>query len=150
MKTTVSQIPFSSIPLANSVSKAQANTSQPVNASSTFKSSLLQKSGLTSQQAFRLLHSQTAELRSDSDKSKNQPKTTLASSLLPFLLNEFQLLEKTKSKQHDPLATEDGSEESKIQALNELIEDFDIEEDTDFMDLSRWVMDINNEMSIDD
>ena len=66
-------------------------------------------------------------------------------------MKEFQLFEKTKLQQQSqikkhPLSSLNNTKQEEIQALNELIDNVNIDEDTNFMDLSHWIMNINNEM----
>ena len=152
----VSKISASNITINPPVSKILLNNRQQENnKSKAFKQNLPHRSAFSSLQTIKLLQAQVEKLKSDSDISEYDAATTSATNLLPFLLKEFQLSEKAKLQQksqtnNTSLSPQTGNKQGKIQALNELIDDFDIDEDTDFMDLSRWVMNINNEMSIKD
>lgn len=154
MPSNLTHIPASNIAATSDVKKPQADALQK-NKSNLFKLGLSQPSVLLSSQGIKLIESQVSTLKGDKSPYKQDEDDNLvAASLLPFLLKELHKSKKSESTtiqaSSDPLEPKDDSPESKIQALNELIEDFNIEEDTDFMDLSRWVMNINNEMSLDD
>jgi len=155
MTQIVTQIPASNIVPDVSVKKLQVPTSQQ-STTSLFKTELTQPSILFSSQGIKLIQSQVSKLEGNTQHKKRQKTDSpVASSLLPFLLKEFHKSIKSESsitgqQTPDPLEAKDNSPESKIQALNELIDDFDIEADADFMDLSRWIMKANNEMSVDD
>ena len=151
----MSKIPVSNITINTPVNKMLLNNRQGNNKSNAFKQSLPHRSTFSSLQTIKLLQAQVVKLKSDSDISEYDAATTSATNLLPFLLKEFQLSEKAKLQQKSQTNNtssnpQNNSKQGKIQALNELIDDFDIDEDADFMDLSRWVMNINNEMSIKD
>ena len=155
MTSNVTQIPASSIAPTTSVKKVQADALQR-NTSNLFKAGLSQPSILFSHQGISLIQSQVSTLQGGSSLyPQENVDSPVASTLLPFLLKELHKAKKSETNATaqtatDPLEPKDDTPESKIQALNELIEDFNIEEDTDFMDLSRWVMNVNNEMSLDD
>ena len=140
-------IPLSSI-LPNAPLESIALQAAPNNASNIFKNTLtLKKPALLTTQGVRLIQAQVGKLQGDTNN--RAAKNTLSSSLLPFLLDELDQPTKVDNKPqvHKPT---DKTQTNKIQALNELIGDFDIDKDADFMDLSRWVMNVNNEMSIDE
>ena len=142
-------IPLSSIlpnaPLEKVALKAASN-----NTSNAFKNTLtLKKPALLTTQGDRLIQSQVNKLQGDINNKISSVENPLSSSLLPFLLGELEQPRKVENSDN-PHESTDTTQPHKIQALNELIGDFDIDKDTDFMDLSRWVMNMNNEMLIDE
>ena len=149
MNPIPTQIPLSNV-LPNAALEKTQEQKALKNASHSFKSNLDPKHPtLLMTQGVRLIQSQVNKLQGNvSNNTKNiteKDKGAISASLIPSLLDDLDQSAKKESKE-----TLDTQPETKIQALNELIGDFDLDKDTDFMDLSRWVMNINNEMSVDD
>jgi hypothetical protein len=82
--------------------------------------------------------------------SENPEKTAISSTdnHKTFGSTVFCLTPQLSELSENESTTEDGSQETSVQALSDLIGGIEIDEDIDFHDLSTWVMNVNNGMII--